>query len=143
MQTYLNQGNGVGKMAYTILPKSKLEILENYCSEIFEQKEVKFIGVINPLGNLIAGGFRKDVEPIGSNEKRKMMYMQLKLDLNMRNEYDDLYGPVLYVASKRKDAEKISIPIGNYMILLITEMDFEDAKINKIRSVFEPILYQN
>lgn len=73
-------------MSQSILSKSQLENLENYCNDILEQKEVKFIGVINALGNLIAGGFRKGVEPIGSNEKRKMMYMQLKLDLNMRKE---------------------------------------------------------
>jgi len=129
-------------MSHTILPKSKLENLEKSCNEILEQKDVKFIGVINPLGNLIAGGFRKDIEPIGSNEKRKMMYMQLKLDLNMRNEYDDLYGPVRYVASKRSYAQKISIPIGNYMVLLITDWSFGDSEINRIISIFEPILGQ-
>ncbi len=127
-------------MQQTILTKSKLEVLENCCNGILEQKGVKFIGVINALGNLIAGGFRKEIEPVGTIDKRKMMYMQLKLDLNMRNEYDDLFGPVRYVSSKRRDAEKISIPIGNYMVLLITEINFEDEKINKIIPVFEPIL---
>ena len=127
-------------MQQTILPKSKLEDLENHCNATLEDSDVKFIGVINTLGNLIAGGFRKDLVPIGTEDKRKMMYMQLKLDLNMRKEYDDLYGPVQYVTSKRKDAEKISIPIGNYMVLLITKIDFEDSKIKKIISAFEPIL---
>ena len=127
-------------MQQSILSKSKIEDLENYCDEILADNNVKFIGVINTLGNLIAGGFRKDVVPIGTEGKRRMMYMQLKLDLNMRNEYDDLFGPVRYVTSKRKDAEKISIPIGNYMILVITNIDFEDSKINKIISIFEPIL---
>ena len=58
----------------------------------------------------------------------------------MRKDYDDLYGPVQYVMSKRRDAEKISIPIGNYMVLVITNIGFKDSKINKIISVFEPIL---
>ena len=124
------------------MPKFTIENLERHCNEILKQKDVKFIGVINPLGNLIAGGFRKDVESIGSNEKRKMMYMQLKLDLNMRKEYDDLYGPVRYVASKRSLAQKISIPIGNYMVLAITGWNFGDSEINKIITIFEPILGQ-
>jgi len=127
-------------MQQAILPKSKLEDLENNCNAILEDRDVKFIGVINKLGNLITGGFRKDLVPIGTEDKRKMMYMQLKLDLNMRNEYDDLYGPVQYVTSKRRDAEKISIPIGNYMVLLITKIDFKDSKIKKTISSFEPIL---
>lgn len=127
-------------MQQTILTKSTLETLETRCDEILEQKDVQFVGVINMLGNLIAGGFGKDVEPIGTDDKRKMMYMQLKLDLNMRNEYDDLFGPVQYVSSKRRNAEKISIPIGNYMVLVIANPGFENTEINKIISIFETML---
>lgn len=124
----------------SILSKSVLEELENNCNKVLKNKNVIFVGVVNSLGNLIAGGFRDGVKPLGSNETRKMMYMQLKLDLNMRKDYDNLFGPVRYVSSKRKDAEKISIPIGKYMILIITQINFKDEKINEIISIFEPIL---
>ena len=127
-------------MTSRILPKSVIEELENNCDKILKDKEVKFFGVVNNLGNLIADRFQDGIKPIGSNNTRKMMYMQLKLDLNMRKDYDDLYGPVQYVISKRRDAEKISIPIGNYMVLAITKIGFKEPKINKIISVFEPIL---
>ena len=103
--------------------------------------DIEFIGVINNMGNMIAGGFRKGVVPVGTKEIRKMMYMQLKLDLNMRKDYDILYGPVSYVVSKRSKAEKISIPIGNYMILLIANLNFnDDSKIKEIISVFKSSL---
>ena len=127
-------------MTSRILPKSVIEELENNCDKILKDKDVKFFGVVNNLGNLVAGRFQDGIKPIGTNNTRKMMYMQLKLDLNMRKDYDDLYGPVQYVISKRRDAEKISIPIGNYMVLVITNIGFKDSKINKIISVFEPIL---
>jgi len=123
-----------------ILPKSVIEELENNCDKILKDKDVKFFGVVNNLGNLVAGRFQDRIKPIGTNNTRKMMYMQLKLDLNMRKDYDDLYGAVQYVISKRRDAEKISIPIGNYMVLVITKIGFKESKINKIISVFEPIL---
>ena len=124
----------------SVLPKSVIEELENNCDKILKDKDVKFFGVINNLGNLVAGKFQDGIKPIGTNNTRKMMYMQLKLDLNMREDYDDLYGPVQYVLSKRRNAEKISIPIGNYMVLVISKIGFKDSKINKIISVFEPIL---
>lgn len=124
----------------SVLPKSVIEELENNCDKILKDKDIKFFGVINNLGNLVAGKFQDGIKPIGTNNTRKMMYMQLKLDLNMRKDYDDLYGPVQYVLSKRRNAEKISIPIGNYMILVISKIGFKDSKINKIISVFEPIL---
>jgi len=127
-------------LALSVLPKSVIEELENNCDKILKDKDIKFFGVINNLGNLVAGKFQDGIKPIGTNNTRKMMYMQLKLDLNMRKDYDDLYGPVQYVTSKRRNAEKISIPIGNYMILVISKIGFKDSKINKIISVFEPIL---
>ena len=84
----------------SILSKSVLQELENNCNKVLKNKNVIFVGVVNSLGNLIAGGFRDGVKPLGSNETRKMMYMQLKLDLNMRKDYDNLFGPVRYVSSK-------------------------------------------
>lgn len=123
------------------LPDSKLQEMEKNCNRILEDGNIEFIGVINNIGNMIAGGFRKGVVPVGTEEMRKMMYMQLKLDLNMRKDYDILYGPVSYVVSKRSKAEKISIPIGNYMILLITNLNFNnDSKIKEITSIFKSSL---
>ena len=120
---------------------SELKVIENKCNLFLEHENIKFIGVVNQLGNLVAGGFKNHVLPIGSEEKRKMMYMQLKLDLTMRKDYDGLYGPVEYVVSKRRYAEKISIPIGNYMILVIAELNFDcDSVIKEIISIFKPYL---
>jgi hypothetical protein len=124
-----------------ILPSSQLEKLERDCSLILENNKITFVGVINSLGNLIAGGFGEGVVPPGTKEIQKMMYMQLKLDLSMRKDYDGLYGPVTYVVSKRSNVEKISIPIGNYMILLITEPNFDyDSKVEEITPIFKSSL---
>ena len=125
----------------SILPDSKLQEIEKKCKMILENDHIEFIGVIDNMGTLIAGGFRKGVVPGGTEEVRKMMYMQLKLDLNMRKDYDSLYGPVSYIVSKRRDVEKISIPIGNYMILLIANLNFnDDLKIKEIMSIFKSSL---
>ena len=55
----------------------------------------------------------------------------------MRKDYDELFGPVSYVISKRRDVEKISIPVGSHMILVITKLNFEIAKIEKIIATFK------
>ena len=115
----------------TILQSFEINKLEQECNSILENNKIKFVGVINNLGNLIAGGSAKGAMPIGTEELQKMMYMQLKLDLNMRKDYDGLFGPVIYVVSKRSNAQKISLPIGTYMILLITEPNFDFESILK------------
>lgn len=124
----------------SVLDASKVTELENKCNSILENNDVKFVGIINKLGNLTAGGFNRGMKPVGSEQTWKMMYMQLKLDIEMRKDYDGLFGPVSYVISKRRDVEKISIPIGTYMILLITELNFDIAKIENIISTFKSIM---
>ncbi|WP_420544619.1 DUF6659 family protein [Nitrosopumilus sp.] len=124
----------------SVLTASEIAELEKECSLILENDDVKFVGGINNLGNLIAGGFSKKMKSVGSEQTWKMMYMQLKLDIEMRKDYDELFGPVRYVISKRRDVEKISIPVGSHMILVITKLNFEIAKIEEIIATFKSIL---
>ena len=125
----------------TLLQSFEINKLEQECNSILENNKVKFVGVINNLGNLMAGGSAKDAMPIGTEELQKMMYMQLKLDLNMRKDYDGLFGPVIYVVSKRINAQKVSIPIGTYMILLISEPNFDfESILKKNMPIFKSIL---
>ena len=126
----------------SLLSHSKLAQIEERCNVVLENECVKFVGVINNLGNLIAGRFGDGMQPVGTPEIRKMMFMQLKLDLNMRKDYDGLFGPVDFVISKRKNAEKISIPIDDYMVLLITELDFNREEITNIKNEFEKLILE-
>jgi len=137
-------GYHVKKMIDTrksILQSSQLSTLEDNCDLILNNNGVKFAGVINYLGNLIAGGFKKGVIPIGNENTRKMMYMQLRLDLSMRQDYDELFGPIDYVVSKRGKITKISIPVNKHMIILIIKngMNYESI-IKKTTTVFKSSL---
>ena len=121
----------------TILQSSQLADLETNCNLILEYDGVMFIGVINYLGNLIAGGFKKGITPMGDENMRRMMFMQLTLDLSMRKEYDELFGPVDYVVSTRGKITKISIPMKKHMIVLITDKGINyESVIKKINNVF-------
>ena len=125
----------------SILQSSQLSALEDDCDLILNNNGVKFVGVINYLGNLIAGGFKKGMIPMGNENTRKMMYMQLKLDLSMRQDYDELFGPVDYVVSKRGKITKISMPINKHMIILIIKngMNYESI-IKKTNTAFKSSL---
>ena len=125
----------------SVLKSSQLDVLETDCNLILEYKGVKFVGVINFLGNLIAGGFKKGITSMGNENTRHMMYMQLKLDLAMRQDYDKLFGPVDYVKSRRAKFTKVSMPVNKYMILLITKNGINcESIIKKTSTVFKSSL---
>jgi len=46
------------------------------------------------------------------------MYMQMVLEVSMRKEFDETLGEIDYIASKRKNALMISIPMNDELLLI-------------------------
>ncbi|MHA7646892.1 DUF6659 family protein [Nitrosopumilus sp. S4] len=123
-----------------ILSAENLKRLDEQCQKLSEEDKVRHVGVINELGHLIAGGFRKGVTPILSKERIKMVYMQMQLDFNMRQELDDVLGTIDYIASRRTKQLIISVPIGENLVLITAEPDADDKKIiKKAEELFDDI----
>ena len=117
---------------------NEIIFLENTCKKIQQNlPDMRFVGVINQFGHLVAGGFRKDVLPYVSNGREFMMYMGVVLDLNMRKDFDDALGQVDYLHSQRDKVSMISIPMGKHIILLATETDVDVPKtVSKVKKEF-------
>jgi hypothetical protein len=108
---------------------NEIIFLENTCKKIQQNlPNMRFVGVINQLGHLVAGGFSNDVSPYLSRDRELMMYMGLVLELNMRKDFDDALGQVKYLHSQRGKVSMISIPMGKHIVLLATEIDADIPK---------------
>lgn len=92
--------------------------MERRCTVLLDDDQIRFAGVINKMGNLIAGGFRKDVRPFQNDAKQRMLYMQMVLEISMRREFDSDLGDVHYTASKRNKALMITVPIEDRIVLV-------------------------
>ena len=58
--------------------KSTLDVtkylqLENKCHELLKDDEIRFVGVINHMGNLIAGGLNNNAKWIETDVKRRYL----------------------------------------------------------------------
>ena len=115
-----------------ILTVDEIKRLDEACTRLSEEDKVAHVGVINQLGNLVAGGFRKGTKPLLEDEKMRMTYMQMQLDFKMRQELDDVLGQIDYIASRRTKQLIISVPIGDNLVLITAEPDADDKKIIKI-----------
>jgi hypothetical protein len=113
-----------------------LENSQNWESEskyILSLPEIRFVGVINNMGRLIAGDYKKGIVPIAEVEQYKMC-MEHALELFMKKDLDDILGPLDYIVSKRKNIVIITIPVNNHLVLI-------SAKPNaKIEPIIEDIL---
>ena len=115
----------------TILSPKQIQEMDIACQKLSEEDKVRHVGVINQLGHLVAGGFKKGVTPLLEDEKVTMTYMQMQLDFRMRQELNDVLGPIDYIASRRTKQLIISVPIGENLVLITAEPDADDRKIIK------------
>lgn len=115
----------------SILTAADIKKLDKACLELSLDDNVRHVGVVNSLGHLVAGGQRKGIDSLLTDQEVKMLYMQMQLDFNMRQELNDILGPIDYIASRRKKLLVISVPIGENLVLITAEPNADDKKIIK------------
>ncbi len=101
------------------------------CDMLLAEPEIRFAGVINPMGNLIAGGMKEGLTPLEDEEDKRKMYMELVLRVTTRRDFDYSLGPVKYSASRRQNVVVISFPFDNMVLLISAQPDVEIDKTAK------------
>ena len=101
------------------------KIFQQKCDRLLQEDEIRFAGLINGMGRLVAGGFKKGVSPLEDEAERQKMYMELALRVSMRMEFDYSLGKVKYSASRREKSVMMSFPISNNVLLISAEHDVD------------------
>lgn len=108
-------------------------IFEQKCKKILQEDKIRFAGIVNRMGRLVAGGFKEGVRALEDEEDRRKMYMELILRVSMRSEFDYSLGKVKYTASRREKAVVMSFPLDNNVLFISAEPDISiDKTANKI-----------
>ncbi len=111
------------------------------CELLLQIPDIRFAGLIDPMGNLIAGGFRPDVEPLKDENERKKMFMEVVLRQRTREDFDHNLGPVEYAAARRKNVLVLSFPMGKNVLLIATEKHLDtDRTAKKIMDIWSFLL---
>jgi len=95
--------------------------------------EIRFVGVVNNMGNLVVGDYKKGIVPIADVDHYKI-FMEHAMDMFMKKDLDGTLGPLEYTVSKRKNVKIIAIPARDYLILVSAEPH------TKIEPIIEEIL---
>ena len=109
----------------------KSGFLNILCNKMCDEQHIRFCGIIDSLGNLIAGSFKDGIHPLDNYTQRKMMYVQSRLELLMKAEFDDTLGGVDYTTTQRENITIIRIPMKNqkYHIFMSAERSIDVKKI--------------
>ena len=85
--------------------------------------KIRFVGVINVRGKLVAGGIKDGVKPLSSEKEDEMLFMELALRVRMRREFDKQLGKVKFSMSLRESALAMSFPLGDDALYVYAEPD--------------------
>lgn len=89
--------------------------------EILEEPEIRFCGLIDSSGELVAGEFKEGVVPFETDSKRRQVFQELAHRVANRQGFDASMGRVKYSASRRENVVMMSFPLGRYIIMITAE----------------------
>ena len=91
--------------------------------------KVRFAGVVNSKGRLVAGGMVTSKKRLGDRKNDEMLYMELALRVKMRSEFDDDLGKVKFSLSFREKLIVMSFPMKNDVLFVSLDKKMSFDKI--------------
>ena len=93
------------------------------CKKLCEEKEIRFAGIIDEEGNLVAGGFKKGLVPLENDKKRLEEFMKFVSNFSLLKSFDETLGTTSYLAARREKVILISFPFPLTKIVLLISAD--------------------
>src|SRR3970040_2617572 len=103
------------------MPEINIKEYEKRCQDILEDDEVRFAGLLDEFGKLLAGGYKQNINPRLTEEQHDSVCKELASRVAKRKKYDAELGRVKYSASRREHVVIMSFPIYEIVIMIVAE----------------------
>lgn len=118
---------------------AEYKFYESKCTQLMQENEIRFAGIIDESGKLVAGGFKAGIIPLENNETKLDDFMEFASRVSLRKEFDKTLGPINYLAARRDRLVLISFPfpISRFVLLISADPSVDIEKLaNRVVSVF-------
>jgi hypothetical protein len=110
------------------------------CDNVFSlSPSIRFAGVINKMGRLIAGGMRHGLESLENKDDSLKLFVQFALRGRLRTDYDYVFGKSIYNFTEREKIKLASFPLDDNLILRISMEKEEKNHDQIIQKILEAI----
>ena len=96
-----------------------LQLFDEKCNRLHGESEIRFAGIVDKDGKLIAGGFKEGITPYENDETKLQSFFEFVSNASIRKEFDESLGPINYIAARRDKAVLVSFPFPITQILLL------------------------
>jgi hypothetical protein len=94
-------------------------LFDEKCNRLLGESEIRFAGIVDKDGKLIAGGFKEGITPYENDETKLQSFFEFVSNASIRKEFDESLGPINYIAARRDKAVLVSFPFPITQILLL------------------------
>jgi hypothetical protein len=116
------------------------DTFEKLCNDIFAVSyNIRFAGIIDTMGKLVAGGMRHGLKSMEDNENSQKLYVEFALRSIMREESDEKFGKTIYSFSEREKIKLASFPLDDHHILRVSIEKEESHRNQIIENILEII----
>lgn len=98
--------------------RKKIEKYDDVCEKILQHKDVRYVCLLNKMGNLIIERKQNRVKFLLPDKKSRDLYLKLKLESSLIKDLDDELGQLEFVVAHRKKIQMISIPFYGNLIMV-------------------------
>ena len=114
--------------------------LQKLCDAIFElNANIRFAGVVNNMGTLVAGGMRQNVNSMEDKGDSSKLYLESTIRSEMRKDLDKEFGKTIYSFSERENIKVASFPLRNDNLLRVSIEKQEQSHEKIIQSILKII----
>ena len=114
------------------------------CNQVLQlDKSIRFAGIANNMGTLIAYKLREGLVPLLNEEELENNMMKTVLRMKTREDYESKLGDVIYTFALYKRVKRASIPLGHLNLAVLgVSFDMAADHDNIIMDKILPILKQ-
>jgi hypothetical protein len=114
------------------------------CNQVLQlDKSIRFAGIANNMGTLIAYKLRKGLVPLLNEEELQNNILKTVLRMKIREDYESKLGDVIYTFALYKRVKRASIPLDNPDLAVLTvSFDMAANQDNIIMDKILPVLKQ-
>jgi sugar lactone lactonase YvrE len=95
---------------------------EKLCENVFRlHDDIRYAGIINDAGTLLAGGMRKGLDSITEDQSDELYLAQTALRKSMRQRFDDTMGRARFAYVERERISMLTFYMDKNILVLSIE----------------------
>lgn len=107
----------------SLASKVRYPTYDEKCKKLTLEHDIRFAGILDEYGKLVAGGFKDGLIPLEDDRKRLSQFMEFISQISLRHELDKELGPINYLAARREKIILISFPFPIAKMTLLVSAD--------------------